>query len=43
MFGGGADGATCACDADKDGVDDDGGYFKAQVRAYYRAGVLKLP
>jgi hypothetical protein len=59
LFGRGADGATCACDAAKDGVtnpapvngntrpslsaDDDGGYFKAQVRAYYRGGVLELP
>jgi hypothetical protein len=59
MFGRGADGATCACDAAKDGItspppvngntrpslssDDDGGYFKAQARAYYRAGALTLP
>ncbi|HZT90872.1 MAG TPA: hypothetical protein VFA05_02435 [Gaiellaceae bacterium] len=59
LFGRGADGATCACDAAHDGVtnpppidgntrpslsaDDDGGYFKAQVRAYYRAGALSLP
>ena len=59
LFGRGADGATCACDAAKDGVtdpppvngntraslsaDDDGGYFKAQVRAYYREGALALP
>jgi hypothetical protein len=59
FFGRGADGATCACDAAKDGVtdpapingntrpslsaDDDGGYFKAQVRAYYHAGALALP
>ncbi len=59
MFGRGADGATCACDAAKDGVtnpapingntrpslsaDDDGGYFKAQVRAYYKAGAITLP
>ena len=59
LFGGGADGTTCACDATKDGVtnpppidgnnrlslsaDDDGGYFRAQVRAYYRAGALPLP
>jgi hypothetical protein len=59
MFGRGADGATCACDAAKDGVtdpapvngntraslsaDDDGGYFKAQARAYYRAGAITLP
>jgi hypothetical protein len=58
LFGRGADGATCACDAANDGVtnpppidgntrpslsaDDDGGYFKAQVRAYYRAGTLAL-
>ncbi|NUR75921.1 MAG: hypothetical protein HOQ28_06515 [Thermoleophilia bacterium] len=59
LFGRGADGATCACDAAKDGVtnpapidgntrsslsaDDDGGYFKAQSRAYYRAGAVTLP
>ncbi len=59
LFGGGADGTTCACDAAKDGVtnpapingntrpslsaDDDGGYFKAQVRAYYKGGALTLP
>jgi hypothetical protein len=59
LFGRGADGATCACDAAKDGVtnpapidgntrpslsaDDDGGYFKAQARAHYRAGPLTLP
>ncbi|MDX6475279.1 MAG: hypothetical protein QOH95_790 [Gaiellaceae bacterium] len=59
MFGRGADGATCACDAAKDGVtnpapidgttrpsssaDDDGGYFKMQARAYYKAGALALP
>ena len=58
LFGRGADGATCACDAAKDGVtnpapiggntrvslsaDDDGGYFKAQAAAYYRAGPLPL-
>jgi hypothetical protein len=59
LFGGGADGTTCACDARKDGVtnpdpiggntrtsltaDDDGGYFRAQARAYYHAGALRLP
>ncbi len=59
LFGGGAGGTTCACDADKDGVtnpapvdgntrpslsaDDDGGYFRAQARAYYKAGALSLP
>ena len=59
LFGGGADGTTCACDARHDGVtnpapingntktslsaDDDGGYFRAQARAYYRAGALRLP
>jgi hypothetical protein len=58
LFGGGADGTTCACDAQHDGVtnpppkhgntrpslsaDDDGGYFRAQVRAYYRRGALPL-
>ena len=59
LFGRGADGNTCACDAAKDGVtnpapidgnrtrsssaDDDGGYFKQQARAYYRAAALALP
>jgi hypothetical protein len=59
LFGRGADGATCSCDAAKDGVtnpapvggntrsslsaDDDGGYFKAQVRSYYRGGAITLP
>ena len=59
LFGRGADGPTCACDAAKDGVtnpapingntrpslsaDDDGGYFKAQARSYYRGGALPLP
>jgi hypothetical protein len=59
LFGGGADGTTCACDARHDGVtnpapidgntrpslsaDDDGGYFRAQARAYYKAGPLNLP
>ncbi|HVV59464.1 MAG TPA: hypothetical protein VHC45_13980 [Gaiellaceae bacterium] len=59
LFGRGADGNTCACDAAKDGVtnpppidgntraslsaDDDGGYFRAQTRAYYAAGALPLP
>jgi hypothetical protein len=53
LFGGGADGTTCACDSREDGVtnpapvngnarqslsaDDDGGYFRARARAYYRA------
>jgi hypothetical protein len=59
LFGRGADGATCACDAAKDGItnpaplggntrrsvsaDDDGGYFKAQVRSYYKGGAVTLP
>jgi hypothetical protein len=59
LFGRGADGNTCACDAAGDGVtnpapidgntrpslsaDDDGGYFRAQAKAYYRAGALPLP
>ena len=58
LFGGGADGTTCACDARGDGVtnpapingddrpslsaDDDGGYFRARARAYYRAGALRI-
>jgi hypothetical protein len=58
MFGRGADGATCACDAANDGVtnpapingntrpslsgDDDGGYFKAQARTYYKTGAITL-
>ena len=59
LFGGGATGTTCACDAQKDGVtnpapigantrrslsaDDDGGFFRASVRAYMRRGALRLP
>jgi hypothetical protein len=59
LFGRGADGATCACDAAKDGItnpppvngntrtslsaDDDGGYFKAQARAYYKSRAITLP
>jgi hypothetical protein len=59
LFGGGADGTTCACDGRHDGAtnpppingntrpsltaDDDGGYFRAQARAYYKGGALKLP
>ena len=59
LFGGGADGTTCACDGRKDGVtnpepingnarvsltaDDDGGFFRERVRAYYRRGALRLP
>jgi hypothetical protein len=58
LFGGGAAGTTCACDAAKDGAtnpapigantrrslspDDDGGYFRDRVRAYYRRGPLTL-
>jgi hypothetical protein len=58
LFGGGADGTTCACDAQHDGVtnpapkhgntrqslsaDDDGGYFRQQVRGYYRRGALTV-
>src|SRR5262249_9009543 len=81
LFGGGADGVTCACDAAGDGVtnpapiggntmasqsaakgtapsqttvggvptlvtpyaaDDDGGYFRWRVWAYYQAGALGL-
>lgn len=58
LFGGGAEGTTCACDARNDGVtnpwpidgntgrslsaDDDGGFFRARVRGYYRRGALRL-
>ena len=58
LFGGGADGTTCACDAQHDGVtdpqpigantrasltaDDDGGYFRAEARAYYKTGPVRL-
>lgn len=58
LFGRGADGATCACDGNNDGVtnpgaingnnrtslnsDDDGGYFKERVAAYYQSGALSL-
>jgi len=81
LFGGGAAGVTCACDADKDGVtnpvpigtnttasqlaaagtppalttvgnaptlmtpyaaDDDGGYFRWRVWAYYQGGAVSL-
>ncbi len=58
LFGRGADGATCACDASHDGVtnpnpinnnttasysaDDDGGYFKVKINAYYQTGPLSL-
>lgn len=59
MFGRGANGATCACDANGDGVtnpapingngrdslntDDDGGFFKEKVKAYYTTGAMPLP
>jgi len=59
LFGGGASGTTCACDADGDGItnppaidgnttpsysaDDDGGYLKHQVAAYYAGGAIGLP
>jgi hypothetical protein len=59
LFGGGADGTTCACDGQGDGVtnpapvngnglssysaDDDGGYFRHQVRAYRAGGAIPLP
>ena len=58
MFGRGADGATCACDANGDGItnpaaingnnltslnsDDDGGFFKQKVAAYYAGGAMSL-
>lgn len=58
LFGGGAGGTTCACDAMGDGVtnptasgphtraslsaDDDGGYLRDRIAAYYAAGALPL-
>ncbi len=58
LFGRGADGATCACDANNDGVtnpaaingndrlslnsDDDGGYYKERIQAYFQTGKLPL-
>lgn len=58
LFGGGAGGTTCACDANGDGVtnpaasgthtraslsaDDDGGYLRNRVAAYYATGGLSL-
>lgn len=58
MFGRGADGATCACDANGDGstnptaingntltslnADDDGGFFKQKIAAYYAGGAMSL-
>ncbi len=58
LFGGGATGTTCACDAMGDGVtnpaaagthtraslsaDDDGGYLRNRVAAYYASGALAL-
>ena len=43
LFGRGADGATCACDTNNDGLDEDGGFFKARAREYYEQGPLVLP
>jgi len=58
LFGGGADGTTCACDAQHDettnpaaagthtraslSADDDGGYLRERVAAYYAGGGLAL-
>ncbi|MGE3077094.1 MAG: hypothetical protein AB7N24_20390 [Dehalococcoidia bacterium] len=58
LFGRGADGPTCACDANGDGItnpapingnnltslnsDDDGGFFKQKVAAYYSQGAMSL-
>jgi hypothetical protein len=58
FFGRGDDGATCACDANGDGVtnpaaisgntltslnaDDDGGFYKQKVAAYYQQGAMSL-
>ena len=58
LFGGGATGTTCACDAMNDGItdpapsgthtrasisaDDDGGYLRDRVAAYYSGGAMAL-
>jgi hypothetical protein len=43
LFGGGQTQDTDAGDASGDGRPDDGGYFDARARAYYRAGAIALP
>lgn len=43
LFGGGQAQDTDAGEASGDGRPDDGGYFDARVRAYYRAGAVALP
>ena len=42
LFGGGQAQDTDAGDASGDGHPDDGGYFDARARAYYRSGPLAL-
>ena len=42
LFGGGQSQDTDAGEASGDGRPDDGGYFDARARAYYRAGALPL-
>jgi len=42
LFGGGQSQDTDAGDASGDGRPDDGGYFDARARAYYRAGAITL-
>ena len=42
LFGGGQAQDTDAGDASRDGHADDGGYFDARVRAYYRVGAIAL-
>jgi hypothetical protein len=43
LFGGGQAQDTDAGNASGDAQPDDGGYFDARARAYYRAGALALP
>ena len=43
LFGGGQAQDTDAGNASGDGHPDDGGYFDARARAYYRAGPIPLP
>lgn len=43
LFGAAQATDTCACDAEGDGTDNDGGYFRRRAAAYYAAGPRPLP
>jgi hypothetical protein len=43
LFGGGQAQDTDAGEDSGDGRPDDGGYFDARARAYYRTGAITLP